>query len=221
MTAWAHALWIETNPVGQKGQKHSIRVSYAEPGETSEKLQDWYSDVRSFELWLISPDQQRTKLVVTPGERQYTAEFTPQQDGVYTLAVGHAAKDVGGTTKYQFNATASVQVGKADAASAAYPNDLTVALAKGIEAYKVGQPIVLTGVFKEKPTDKLRISVHSPSGWNKEILTNTDGIAEFTPIWPGTYRIEASKTEKETGEQNNKPYQSVWRCATYVLDVRK
>jgi protocatechuate 3,4-dioxygenase beta subunit len=112
MTAWAHALWIETASVGQKGQKQSIRIIYAEPGEAPEKLQDWYAD-------------------------------------------------------------------------------------------------------------KLRITVHSPSGWNKEIITNAEGVAEFTPIWPGTYRIEASKTEKETGEQGDKTYQSVWRCATYILDVSK
>ncbi|UHG94830.1 DUF4198 domain-containing protein [Spirosoma oryzicola] len=216
---YSHALWIETNPTGRIGQKQTVKISYAEPGESPEKIQDWYSDVRAFELWLISPSQQKIKLTVTPADNQYTAEFTPESDGVYTLAVGHLAKDLGGNTKYQFNATATVRVGKALTASAAYPNDLNVALTNVAKVYKVGQPVALAGIFNGKPSDKLRVSVHSPSGWNKEIFTNAEGVAEFTPVWPGTYRIEASKSEKETGEQGGKPYQSVWRCATYVFDV--
>lgn len=217
--AFGHALWIQTNSTGQKGKKQTVRIVYAEPGDTPEKLGDWYSDVKSFDLWLISPDQQKTKLTVTPGADNYTAEFTPEQDGVYTLAVGHAAKDLGGTTKYQFNATAAVTVGRTKSAAVASPNDLNVAVMQPGGSYKVGQPVKLAGVFKAKPSEKLQIAVHSPSGWNREITTNTDGQAEFTPLWPGRYYVEASKTEKETGEQGGKTYQSVWRCATYILDV--
>jgi hypothetical protein len=218
--AFGHALWIETSSTGQKGKKQTVRIVYSEPGDTPEKIADWYSDVKSFDLWLISPDQQKIKLTVTPGADNYTAEFTPEQDGVYTLAVGHAAKDLGGTTKYQFNATAAVTVGQAKSVAVASPNDLNVAVMQPSGSYKVGQPIKLAGVFKTKPSEKLQVAVHSPSGWNREITTNADGQAEFTPLWPGTYYVEASKTEKETGEQGGKTYQAVWRCATYVVTVR-
>ena len=216
---YAHALWIETSPTGKKGQKQTVMIIYAEPGDTPEKISDWYSDVSQFELWLISPDQQKTKLAITPSQDHFTAEFLPQQDGVYTLAVGHAAKDLGGTTKYQFNATASVTVGKVGSTPAAHPNELNVAVTEFSKTPKVGKPIALAGVFKEKPSEKLHVTVYSPSGWNKEVPTNTQGVAEFTPEWPGRYRIEATKNEKETGEQGGKTYQSIWRCATCVIDV--
>lgn len=220
VNAWGHALWIETNSTGQKGKKQTVRIVYAEPGDTPEKLADWYSDVKAFDLWLINPNQQKTKLTITPGADKYTAEFTPEQDGVYTLAVGHAANDLGGATKYQFNATAAVMVGQAKSVVVASPNDLNIAVTQPGGRYKVGQPVKLAGVFKTKPSEKLRVAVHSPSGWNREITTNADGQAEFTPLWPGTYYVEASKTEKETGEQSGKTYQSIWRCATYVVTVR-
>ena len=216
---YAHALWLETNPTGKKGQKHTVSVLYAEPGDTPEKIQDWYSDVKSFELWLIGPEQQKTRLSVTPAQNRFTAEFTPDKEGTYTLAVGHSAKDLGGTTKYQFNATAAVSVGKVASVSVAHPNELNVSVSEAGTGYVVGKPIALAGMFIEKPADKLRVAVHSPSGWNKEIQTNTNGIAEFTPLWPGRYYVEASKTDKMAGEQDGKPYQSVWRCATYVIDV--
>ncbi|MDR6195367.1 DUF4198 domain-containing protein [Siphonobacter sp. SORGH_AS_0500] len=216
---FAHALWIETSPVGKKGQKQTVKIIYSEPGETPEKLADWYSDVKEFSLWLIGPDQKKTQLTVKPGEDNYTAEFTPEQDGVYTLAVGHTAKELGGATKYQFNSTAVVTVGKATAASAT-PNELNVSLESG-KTYKVGQPIHLKGWFKDQASDKLHVSVFSPSGWNREVTTNASGEAEFTPLWPGTYRVEASKSEKEEGQHHGKDYKSVWRCATLTFEVTK
>lgn len=216
---YAHALWIQTNSIGKTGQKQTVTILYAEPGETPEKVADWYSDVSQFDLWLIGPDKQKTKLPVTAVQDHFTAEFTPAQNGVYTLAVGHAAKELGGTTKYQFNATATVSVGKSSTALVAAPNELNITLTQTGKAPKVGQAVSLAGYFKEKPSEKLHVMVSSPSGWNRAIQTNADGIAEFTPLWPGRYWIEASKTEKQTGEQNGKTYQSVWRCATYVLDV--
>lgn len=219
LTSFAHTLWIQTSATGQKGKPQTVKIVYAEPGETPEKVGDWYSDVKAFDLWLIGPDQQKTKLPVTPGTDQYTAEFTPQQDGIYTLAVGHAAKDLGGTTKYQFNATAAVTVGQAKTTAIASPNELNVAVQQAGGTYKVGQPVALSGVFKTKPSAKLAIAVHSPTGWNRTVETNANGQAEFTPLWPGNYYVEASKSENETGEQGGKAYQSVWRCATYVINV--
>ncbi|GAB3788733.1 hypothetical protein GCM10028818_55890 [Spirosoma horti] len=216
---YAHALWIQTSPTGKKGQKQTVTVLYSEPGDPSEKISDWYSDVKSFELWLIGPGGQKTKLPVSPAQDHFTAEFTPEQDGIYTLAVGHGAKDLGGTTKYQFNATAAVTVGKVASLSVAHPNELNVSVSEAGKGYVVGKPVALAGIFNEKPADKLRVAVHSPSGWNKEIQPNTNGIAEFTPLWPGRYYIEASKTDKMAGEQDGKPYQAIWRCATYVIDV--
>ncbi|MBD2703922.1 DUF4198 domain-containing protein [Spirosoma sp. BT702] len=221
VNTFGHALWIETNSTGQKGQKQTVKIIYSEPDEAPEKVGDWYSDVKEFELWLIGPDQQKTKLNVTPAQDYFAAEFTPQQEGVYTLAIGHGAKDLGGTTKYQFNATAIVTVGKTNATSTVHPNELNVAETQFGKEYKVGKAISLAGFFKEKPSEKLRIEISSPSGWNRAIQTNAEGVAEFTPLWPGVYKIEASKTEKTTGEQNGKPYQAVWRCATYVLNVGK
>lgn len=221
VNAWGHALWIQTSPTGLKGKKQTVRIIYAEPGETPEKINDWYSDVKAFELWLISPDGQKTKLAIAPATDYYTAEFLPQQEGVYTLSVGHTAKELGGTTKYQFNATATVTVGQAQSVALASLNELNVAVSHPNGGYKVGQAVKLAGVFKTKPSEKLQVAVHSPSGWNRTVETNADGLTEFTPLWPGTYYIEASKSEKETGEQDGKPYKSVWRCATYVIEVGK
>lgn len=85
--------------------------------------------------------------------------------------------------------------------------------------YQLGEKRSLNVNNAITPSEKLTIAIHSPSSWNRTAETNASGQAEFTPLWPGTYYIETSKSEKETGEQGGKAYQSVWRCATYVVNV--
>lgn len=217
----AHALWIQASTIGKAGQKQAIKIVYSEPNEKPEKIADWYSDVKDFTLWVTGPDKQKVKLPTTESADYFISEFTPEKDGVYTISVSHTAKELGGKTKYQFNASAIVTVGKSVAGNdpTINPNDISI-FADASKTYKVNKPFVLTGIIKEKPADNLHVAVHSPSGWNREISTNAQGIAEFTPIWPGTYSIEASKSEKEEGDHNGKNYTSVWRCATVLLEVK-
>lgn len=218
---FAHALWIETSTTGKAGQKQTIKIIYSEPNDKPEKIADWYSDVKEFTLWLTGPDKQKVKLPTNAADDHFTSEFTPEKDGVYTITVSHTAKELGGKTKYQFNASAIVAVGKSLVGNdpALNVNDISV-YADASQTYKVNKPFQLAGFLKEKPSEKLQVAVHAPSGWNKEINTNAQGVAEFTPVWAGKYSIEASKSEKEEGEHNGKNYTSVWRCATLLVDVK-
>jgi hypothetical protein len=220
--AFAHALWIETSTAGKAGQKQSIKIVYSEPDDKPEKLSDWYSDVKEFELWLTTPDKQKIKLATTPGEDYFTSEFTPEKDGVYTLSISKAAKELGGTTVYQFNASAVVKVGKSLAGNDATFNGNEIKVfADAGKNYKVNQPMNITGILKDKAAEKLHVGISSPSGWNKNVTTAANGVAEFTPVWPGTYKIEASASEKVTGDHHGKTYNAIWRCATLLVDVAK
>jgi hypothetical protein len=217
----AHALWIETSNTGKAGQKQAIKILYSEPNDKPEKIADWYSDVREFTLWVTGPDKQKVKLPATAAADHFISEFTPEKDGVYTISISHTAKELGGKTKYQFNASAVVSVGKSKSVNtpAFNPNDISVFAGAGTVARR-NKPFTFTGFVKEKPAENLHLAIHSPSGWNKEISTNAQGTASFTPIWAGKYSIEASQTQKEEGEHNGKSYTSVWRCATVLLDIK-
>ena len=219
---FAHALWIQTSTVGTAGQIQSVKIVYSEPDDKPEKLADWYSDVKEFELWLTTPDKQKVKLTTIAGEDHFTSEFTPEKDGVYTLSISKAAKDLGGETIYEFNASAVVKVGKSLAGNdAAYNGNIINVFADASKTFKTNQPFNLTTILKGKPTENLHVGVASPSGWNKNISSNSSGIAEFTPIWPGTYKLEVSTSEDATGDHFGKPYKSIWRCATLLVDVAK
>lgn len=218
----AHALWIKTVSKGKSGRKQEITIIYSEPNDKPEKLSEWYSNVKEFELWLTAPDKKKTKLATVAADDHFTSEFTPDQEGVYTLSVGHTSKDVDGETVYQFNASALVTVGKALAGNdpAVNGNELSV-YADPAKSYKVNSPLNLKSLFKSNSNEKLYVNISSPSGWSKQISTDEKGLAEFVPVWPGTYYIEASKSWKEPGQTSGKDYKSIWRCATVLVDVAK
>jgi len=215
----AHALWIETAPSGAKGKAQDVKVFYGEYAEFSpEKVSDWYSDVKDFSLWLIGPDGGKTQLPVREAADHFAAAFTPEKDGIYTLLVSHSAKDLGGKTIYQFNTSATVSVGKSNNynITAANTNPIKFNLS-GLSKNKTS---VVTGYFNEKPAGDMYVTVFSPKGWTKQLQTNAEGKAEFTPEWSGTYLIEISRSDKETGEHHGKPYEGIWRCATYLVEIK-
>jgi hypothetical protein len=218
----AHALWIHTAESGSTGKVQSIKVTYAEPGEQPEKVSEWYSDVREFELWLTAPDGKREKLVTVAGEDHFNSEFTPEKEGIYTLSVGHSARELGGKTVYQFNASALVRVGNPTVGNlaAVNKNELSV-FADVSKTSKVNKPLKINTFYKGAPGEKVTVSVFSPSGWSKQIVANENGEAEFTPIWPGAYYIEGSKSLKENGTHGDKEYDSIWRAATLLVTVVK
>lgn len=215
---FAHALWIETNATGRKGQAQEIKVFYGEYAEFSpEKVKDWYSDVKDFTLWLVTPDGQKTKLTATAAENYFAASFTPDKDGQYTLLISHDAKDLGKTTLYQFNTSAIVTVGAAKVLSTeANSNPLKFSLQQA----RLNQPVALQAFFKNAPSEKVNITVFSPRGWTKELKGNSSGMAEFVPEWKGKYMIEVSRTDEAKGEHHGKEYTGIWRCATYLVDVQ-
>ncbi|MFD1140122.1 hypothetical protein ACFQ4C_03345 [Larkinella insperata] len=115
-----------------------------------------------------------------------------------------------------------VTVGKGRAAksAAATGNELGVFTDAGT-VHKVSKPLTLRGFYKAEPLEKLQITVTSPTGWSKSVSTDKNGVADFTPLWPGTYFIEASRSWKEEGKHHDKDYKAFWRCATLVVDVAK
>lgn len=217
--AFAHALWIETSATGKAGQKQTVKIYYGEFAENErDNVDKWYSDVKEFSLWLVGPDQQKTKLSLTQGSNYFESTFTPGQDGVYVLQVSHEAKELGGTTKYHFLATANVRVGKSTLAVVStnvlnlYHDDVSTGKANSLFKLKAN----LNGAAAKDKT----VSVFSPSGWSKQIKTNESGVAEFTPLWPGRYVVEVSDMDKTPGDHHGKNYTATWKGATYSFEVK-
>lgn len=216
---YAHALWIETNAVGKAGQKQEVKVFYGEYVENNpDSVKNWYSDVKDFTLWVVGPDKQKQQLTCTAGVNSFAAEWTPEKDGVYYLTITHNTKDLGGTTLYQFDAGAIVKVGAGNNELA--PEADLSALIKAGNVHKVNKPLEITGLVKAKPEEKLRIEIVAPTGWKRELTTDTKGVASFVPEWPGKYMIEVTRFEKVAGVHYEKKYDAIWRGATLCVEVK-
>ena len=217
----AHALWIETPSKGVKNQQQTVKIYYGEYAQKElENVGDWYSDVSQFTLWLIAPDGSRTQLETHPEANCFVASFTPEKEGIYTLVVAHDAK-FEGATKYQFNAAASVAVGQSlEGKENQTGQDISTTLNSATAVYKVNKPVDLTALLQGQPAEDISVEVFSPAGWNMSLTSDKEGKVSFTPVWKGVYMIEASKFRPEQGELNGVKFEKVWRCATYLIEVR-
>ncbi|GAA4319810.1 hypothetical protein GCM10023149_18730 [Mucilaginibacter gynuensis] len=218
----AHALWIETNTTGKARQAHEVKVFYGEYATNErDEVSKWYSDVKDFTLWLTAPGKEKVKLTTTPGSNFYSATFTPEGNGIYVISVVHEAKELGGTTKYEFSSLANVAVGPIKTVDlAAIPNNLKIAVAEA-KNYKLNAPVQLKAVLNNKPLANKPVTVFSPAGWTKEFTTDENGAITFTPAWPGRYVLEVSHNEKTTGDHYGKSFTATWQGATSSFEVNK
>lgn len=212
-TLCAHALWIETNGGGTRGKAHSINIFYGEYATREfEPVDKWYSDVNTFTLWLVSPDGEKKQLTYHPAGNHFTASFTPEQEGTYFIITGHSAKDVDGTTVYQFNSSATVNVGRSETPgkSPIGTNELFLEPVKSVN----GKKGIVKAYYKGQPASKIAITVSGPTGWSKGFETDEQGVVQFETLWKGWYALEGFYTSAEKGNHFDAPYEQIWRCAT-------
>lgn len=221
-TLFAHALWIETKAIGTKGKLQAIDVYFGEFSEKDiEKTAKWFSDIKDFSLILITPSKKEIKLTATALENKYQAFFTPDEEGVYTVAMHHTVKDVYGTMKLDYNSSATVTVGNATIGNEASFNTNIISLfSKEAKAIKKDTKIMVNALYEGKIAKEQKMKVIAPNGWEKELWSNENGEISFTPIWSGNYMVEFAYTEKVTGEHNGKKYDEVWKMATYLITVK-
>ncbi|ADY53914.1 hypothetical protein Pedsa_3379 [Pseudopedobacter saltans DSM 12145] len=218
---FAHALWIETNTIGKVGQSHEVKVYYGEYVNNERETTDkWYSDVKNFNLYLTSPGKESIKLETIAGKDFYKASFIPEQDGIYHLTIVHTAKDLGGTTKYEFSSLANVSVGKPNMIdTGTIANSLKISTAN-VKHFKVNEDIKVNASLNGEVLKNKVISVFSPSGWAKEYVTDEDGNITIKPIWSGRYVIEVSNREKVSGLHHGKDFTAAWQGATSTFEVK-
>ncbi|WP_146260411.1 DUF4198 domain-containing protein [Algoriphagus chordae] len=206
----AHALWIHTASTSELGQAHPYKVYYADYHENAiEPVAKWYSDVKEFELWLISPSGKKTKLEPTATNEYFEGSFTPDEKGEYRLQISHTADPGDSKTAYQFNAYAQVWVGKGKAA--AIP-DSDLALVRDAKSSD------LEVLYKGKALAEGDIAILGPDAETQELKTGKKGKASAALDAKGIYFAEATHTEK-LPENDPSGLKAIWRCATQAIEI--
>lgn len=214
----AHAIWIESNPIGSKNQSHTIRIYYGEyaSGEI-EKTKDWYSDLSQLKLNLLDSKNKQVELHLTDKGTYLESSFIPDEDGIYQVFISHPARELGGTTRYEFIAQNRIQVGEAVTYSS-IPLDTHFVFTN--QVLKVKDLVEIQLLRGSNPIANEEILLMSPSGWSKTYKTNNQGKIQAEVIWPGTYVIEHSRMTDQSGSWNDKSYTKNWQGLTASFQVK-
>ena len=216
----AHALWIESKSIASKNQVETIKVFYGEfSTQEIDPLSKWYADVKALSLWVTQPDQQRVQISLSAASDHLRGTYKFDQEGQYLIHAVHAAKDLGGKTKYVFTATQVVTV------TGGSPLGDLVAKAMPLAVYpltvdrEIHKPVevLLTegGLIKANTT----VVVSSETGWSKSYTSDGEGKISFQPLWKGKYVIEATQYDEEVGTWHEQAYSAVWHGATTFVEV--
>ncbi|WP_149915346.1 DUF4198 domain-containing protein [Sphingobacterium cavernae] len=213
----AHALWIETIPLGAKGKEQELKIYYGEYSEgLIEPLDKWYSDVKDFKIYVLSPSKKKTELLKAPVTDYYKATFTPSEEGTHIVYIEHPAKDTYKTTAFEFLAMAKVQLGNITPT----PLGLSLTIDLDPKYYKVGDLINAKIMRNNEIFVNAEVEVVLPDGWVKKFKTNNSGIISFSAPLKGKYLLEVTDTENKDTNWFGTTIDKIWRVNTVVIFVK-
>ncbi len=223
-------MWIETSPSGKLNQKHEVKVFFGEYtyGVREKTDGEAFGKMKNFEVWLISPAGEKSKLQLQPSANYYSGSFVPSAKGTYTVILNNNKVDVIDYTQYNFgifkthyHSTARVDVGSGAPATAAANNEgITIIDVTGKPHAKSGEA-VLKILYKGQPLKEGEVTAFISDQWSKKLYTDKDGLVRLALPWDGVYLFEATTKEEVPGSYNGKDYQFIWHCATYRIAAQK
>jgi len=189
-SAMAHAIWIEAGNTGEVGKPQQVKVFFGEySANERDTVQKWYSDINKLTLWVTQPGQRDVQLQVVDSIDFYAATFIPSFNGVYNIVVRHALKDLYSVYKLEYNAMATIWVGKTDGLATAAIADIS--LVTPTKNLRRKMPITLNVLFEGKVLPNQEVEIVSPTGNKSTVKANEKGEAIFIPTEHGRYLAEA------------------------------
>ncbi|PIB34779.1 ferredoxin [Reichenbachiella sp. 5M10] len=220
--SFAHFMWVETNPTGHIDQSQEVRVFFGEYtyGVFEKVGEESFNKMADFDLWVVSPSGKKSTLKTTAKENAYVAQFTPTENGTYTVILDNNNIEVIDYTKYDFgifkthyHSVVPVQVGT-------NITDSVLQNEKGLAIKKIAtndDTVLLQVFFQNKPLAKNELTVFVADQWSKTLYTDEDGKVSFELPWDTKYIVETTTKEEVPGKYKGDAYEFVWHCATMPL----
>ncbi|MCW3464214.1 DUF4198 domain-containing protein [Chitinophaga nivalis] len=220
---FAHALWMETTTTGKVGQPQQVNIYLGEYAENQrDSIQHWFSNMASFDLWLVKPDGQKEKLTCVPNGNHFTATFTPAAEGAHLLTIDHTVKQVYGENKIHYYALGLVKVNGSLKGAERLKEHIDFALlTDNARSGKLNQDAKVQLRYKNTPPTGGDVTVQAPTGWAKKFKTNPAGDMSFSPAWAGRYMLEGTFLQNEAGKHEGKDFKNIWHCVTYCVNIDK
>lgn len=237
--AEAHVAWVETDGTAAPGREQSAKIYFGEYGEfLREESGGRLDTLDGVTLKVVDAKRGITDLPLAKNGNHFEGRLASCRPGRYAVLAEQTAAEVQDLTKYdhgivkpmfharsQFVCFEEGRLGEREAEALpqfdldVIPVSKGVNLAKGITTYWPGGEIVAKVVYKGAPLASRQVIVHAPNGWDKELHTDAQGIATFTPPWAGRYVLEVEHQDKTPGEFKGKPYEAVRHRSTLSLHV--
>jgi hypothetical protein len=237
----AHFMWVESNGPASPGEEHAIAVYFGEYQESlREEAGGRLDSLDGVTLDVIDPKRARHEIKLTKKDNHFIGQLPSCLPGRYGVTARQAEAPVQDLTKHdigivkpmfyartEFVCYAEGRVGERQPEPSPTMDLEAILLSHGTDlphgavSHKVRSEIVFRVIFKGNPLASRAVLVHSPIGWDKELHTDSQGMASFTPLWPGVYVVEVEYQEKTSGEYKGKSFEAMRHRGTLTVDVLK
>jgi hypothetical protein len=237
--AGAHFAWIEAEATAPSSAGQSVQVYFGEYSEFLREEQGGRLDaMEGISMNVRHPNQPVSEVALAKEVNRFAGKLAGCLPGRNELVAEQREAPVQdlrshdmGVVKPMYYARASFicledgRVSEQEKGAPA-PMDLDIIplsrgmnLATGRMVHPPGSEVVVKAFFKGQGLPATQLIVHSPIGWDKELHTGADGVATFTPLWPGRYVLELVHVEKVGGEFRGKPYEALRHRSTLSIQV--
>lgn len=238
-SSWAHFVWVETDRLASPGEDHPISVYFGEYQEfLREEAGGRLDTIDGVTLHVIDPKRVHHDIPLTKKGNHFAGHLPSCIPGRYAVTAHQQDAAVQDLTKHdmgivkplyyartEFVCYVDGRVGERQPEPVPALDLEVLPLSRGLDlsrrsvSSRVGSEIVLKVVFKGAPVVSRPVLVHSPIGWDKELHTDSQGVASFHPAWPGFYVVEVEYQEKTPGQFKGKPFEALRHRATLAVQV--
>lgn len=228
--SFAHYMWIETSPVGKIGKKQEVKVFFGEYSynEYEKAGEEAFNKVKNFEVFVLTPSGEKTKIEMTPAGLYYSGYFEPKTNGTYVVQLNNNNIDVIDYTQYNFGifkthyqAAAKVEVGTKATEQFVLNGDSFTIVNTTNKAHVENSEASFRVFYKAMPIKDQEVTIFITDQWSKKVYTDKNGDIKFSLPWGVKYVMEVTKKEEVPGNYNGKDYQFIWHCETYSFSAAK
>ncbi|MCW9707548.1 DUF4198 domain-containing protein [Fodinibius salsisoli] len=231
LPALGHNLWIETSTNGEVGQSQKAYIylgEYAYGVREDVSTQEHQEMLGEVSLWLIKPNGEKVELETAIDGNRFVAEFTPEEQGHYRLALNVTKAPVVDWTEYNlgvlktnFFGSALVSVGSSEDGplpleSIAEANQLVIQPVEAV-SFERKSPIQFKVTYKGEPLAEQEVNVGYKDQWFKTLYTDEEGIVTVSLLWDDQYVVETVYTEESPGNFQGDDYEAIRQTATFSI----